>query len=309
MERTGDLKRTTKKENSFVKTDFYKELEKEKSIIESQLVFSLYANTNYYYDYELRLEDFDSSMWRFYYRMLKEMVEDRKLRKMDAVSVSAYVSTKNEKFQDLYKKCGSYETIEKGMNIVEDTNVESYFSELQRYKTLLRLTKAGFPIEKNWKTYQSMDLETLNEVLEGLVAEAFVDTQLGNDKVEDMFSDIDEMLKKSDEGEAKGLPIGSRLLDGIQNGLALGNITMVAANSGVGKTFLTTMLHIRSSIRNGEPVLIIANEEERSRYLQGLLAAYINSYHPEAEFNKSRFLNGGFTDEEWDLLNLSLIHI
>ena len=87
MERTGDLKRTTKKENSFVKTDFYKELEKEKSIIESQLVFSLYANTNYYYDYELRLEDFDSSMWRFYYRMLKEMVEDRKLRKMDAVSV------------------------------------------------------------------------------------------------------------------------------------------------------------------------------------------------------------------------------
>lgn len=303
MERTGDLKRTTKKENSFVKTDFYKELEKEKSIIESQLVFSLYANTNYYYDYELRLEDFDSSMWRFYYRMLKEMVEDRKLRKMDAISVAAYVSTKNEKFQDLYKKCGSYETIEKGMNIVEDTNVESYFSELQRYKTLLRLTKAGFPIEKNWKTYQSMDLETLNEVLEGLVAEAFVDTQLGNDKVEDMFSDIDEMLKKSDEGEAKGLPIGSRLLDGIQNGLALGNITMVAANSGVGKTFLTTMLHIRSSIRNGEPVLIIANEEEKSRYLQGLLAAYINSYHPEAEFNKSRFLNGGFSDEEWDLLN------
>ena len=189
------------------------------------------------------------------------------------------------------------------MNIVEDTNIESYFSELQRYKTLLRLTKAGFPIEKNWKTYQSMDLETLNEVLEGLVAEAFVDTQLSNDKVEDMFSDIDEMLKKSDEGEAKGLPIGSRLLDGIQNGLALGNITMVAANSGVGKTFLTTMLHIRSSIRNGEPVLIIANEEERSRYLQGLLVAYINSYHPEAEFNKSRFLNGGFTDEEWDLLN------
>lgn len=38
-------------------------------------------------------------MWRFYYHMLQEMVEDKKLHKMDSVSVEAYVAgkTKNSK--------------------------------------------------------------------------------------------------------------------------------------------------------------------------------------------------------------------
>lgn len=295
--------KTKSESTKVVKGGFYQKLKSEKEIVESQLVFSLYANTNYYFDYELQLEEFDSSMWRFYYHMLKEMVEDRKLRKMDIVSVSAYVSTKNNKFRSLYEELGGYETIKKGMVIVESDNVESYYSELQRYKTLLRLIKMGFPIERNWKAYSKMDLETLNEVLEGLVSEAFVDTQIGNDRVENMFDDINNMLQKADEGEAKGLPIGSQLMDTIQNGLALGNITMMAANSGVGKTFLTTMLHILSSIHNEEPVLIIANEEERSRYMQGLLTAYINRKHRGFDFNKNRFLQGGFTDDEWEMLN------
>lgn len=295
--------KTKSESTKVVKGGFYQKLKSEKEIVESQLVFSLYANTNYYFDYELQFEEFDSSMWRFYYRMLKEMVEERKLRKMDIVSVSAYVSTKNEKFRALYEKLGGYETIKKGMVIVESDNVESYYSELQRYKTLLRLIKLGFPIERNWKSYSKMDLETLNEVLEGLIAEAFVDTQIGNDRVEDMFDGIDDMLKLADEGVAKGLPIGSYLMDSIQNGLALGNITMMAAHSGVGKTFLTTLLHILSSIHNEEPVLIIANEEEKSRYAQGLLTAYINRKHRGVNFNKNRFLQGSFTEDEWTVLN------
>lgn len=285
-----------------VKSSFYKKLEQEKTIAESQLIFSLYADTNFFFDYELKLEEFSSSMWRFYYRMLKEMVEERKLRKMDVVSVSAYVSSKNEKFQSLYEKLGGYETIKKGMAMVEENNIESYYSEIQRYKTLLRLIEMDFPIEKNWEAYSKMDLETLNEVLEGLIAEAFVDTQIGTDKVEDMFSGVDEMLQEADEGIAKGLPLASSLMDSIQNGLALGNITMMAANSGVGKTFLTTMLHILSSIHNEEPVLIIANEEEKSRYVQGLLTAYINRRYRDFHFNKSRFMQGAFTEEEWKLL-------
>ena len=265
-----------------VKSEFYKKILQEKSIVESQLVFSLFANTNYYFDYEVKLNSFHSSIWRFYYHMLKEMVEDKKLHKMDSVSVEAYVAGKSDKFQEVYRKSGGYETIRKGMELVESDNVESYYSELQRYKTIVRLIESGFPIERNWAKYSKMSLETLNEVLEGLVAEAFIDTELGADKVENMFDGIDDMLKQADEGVDKGLPLGSRTMDSIQNGLALGNITMIAANSGVGKTFLTTMLHILSSIHNEEPVLIIANEEEKNRYSQGLLTAYINNNHKNA---------------------------
>lgn len=253
-----------KQENTIIKSDFYKELKTQRGIIESQLIFSLYGDTNYFFDYPVNPNDISNSMWRFYYHMLKEMVEDRGLKTLDAVSVGAYVNSKEEKIQKAYSEAGGYETIEKGIAIVEKENVDSYYNELQRYKTLMKLTEMGFPIKQNWDKYQEMDLETLNEVLEGLIAEAFVDSQFGNDRVEEMFDDVDEMLKEADEGIAQGLPLGSPLMDSIQNGLALGNITMLAANSGVGKTFLTTLLHIQSSINNEEPVLIIANEEEKA---------------------------------------------
>ena len=147
----------------------------------------------------------------------------------------------------------------------------------------------------------------LDDYLEGLVAQAFVDSQMGGDKVEDMFSDVDEMLEEADKGIARGLPLTSPLMDSVQNGLALGNITMLGANSGVGKTFLTTLLHILSCIKEQEQLLIIANEEEKKRYVQGLLTAYINQKHRNAEFNKSRFINGGFTEEEWEWLKTSLM--
>lgn len=159
-----------KDENNIVKSKFYKELKTQKAIIESQLIFSLYSNTNYYFDYAIEPNDLSNSMWRFYYHLLKEMVEERKLKTMDAVSVGAYINSKEKKIQDAYEKAGGYETIEKGMAIVEEDNIDSYYSELQRYKTLLRLLEMGFPIERNWDKYQKLDLETLNEVLEGLIA-------------------------------------------------------------------------------------------------------------------------------------------
>ena len=57
--------KTKSESTKVVKGGFYQKLKSEKEIVESQLVFSLYANTNYYFDYELQLEEFDSSMWRF----------------------------------------------------------------------------------------------------------------------------------------------------------------------------------------------------------------------------------------------------
>lgn len=285
--------------DKIIKSAFYQKILEEKSIIESQLVFSLFNNPDYYFDYELSLDDFNDKTWKFYYLILSELVEERHLKKMDVVSVSAYIESKGDSFKQAYDKRGGYNTIEKGMDIVESDNIDGYFTELQRYKTFLKLTEYGFPIEQKWKSLRKMDLEMLNDYLEGLVAQAFVDSQMGGDKVEDMFSGVDEMLKQADEGVARGLPLTSPLMDSIQNGLSLGNITMIAANSGVGKTFLTTLLHILSCIREQEQVLVIANEEEKSRYVQGLLTAYINRKHRGANFNKSRFMNGGFDDDEW----------
>ncbi|PWT35099.1 replication protein [Limosilactobacillus reuteri] len=296
-------KKKKEAKDKFVKSQFYQKLLKEKSIIESQLVFSLFSDPESLLDYELSLDDFSNQTWKFYFFILKELVEKRQLKVMDSVSVTAYIQSKGDSFTAAYETRGGYETIERGMEIVESDNIDSYFNELQRYKTLLKLTEYGFPIEEKWNSVQKMSLEMLDDYLEGLVAQAFVNSQMGGDRVEDMFADVDAMLNEADKGIARGLPLASPLMDSIQNGLALGNITMLGANSGVGKTFLTTLLHIISCIKEEEQLLIIANEEEKSRYVQGLLAARINKQHQDANFNKNRFINGGFSDQEWQWLN------
>lgn len=291
------------KNGSAVKSKFYQQILKEKSNIEGQFIFSIFKNTNYFYDYEVSVSDFSERSWAFYYRMLQDLVGTRKLKVIDAVSVGAYVDTKNELFQKTYKQYGGFDTIRKGINIMEEDNIESYYSELQRYKTVVRLLDRGFPIEEKWEAYRKLPLEDFEEVLEAQVSEAFIDTQLENDKVVDLFDDIEGMIKRADEGEVAGLPLQSELMESIQNGLSCGNITMLAASSGVGKTFLTTMIHLMSSLANREPVLVIANEEEKDRYLQAMMTSYINLHHKGAEFNKSRFITGGFSERELFYLN------
>lgn len=292
-----------KTEKNVVKSKFYQKLLQEKGIVEGQFVSCLYGNTDFYYDFEVSVDDFHQSSWRFLYRTLQEMVGSQHLKTIDAVSVGAYASTKNEAWNHAFNKYGGFETIKKAQIIISPENVESYYESLQRYKTALRLVDKGFPIERNWNTYKKLSLDEFNDVLEGLIDEAFIDTQFGKDKVEDLGVNALEMIEKADQGEERGMPLASPLIESIQHGLSTGHITMLAANSGVGKTFLTVMLHILSNIRNKEPLLIIANEESREKYLQAVLTGYINVKHPDMKFNKNRFLQGSFTDEEKECLH------
>lgn len=280
-------------------SEFYKMLQDQKEIAESQFVFSLYSNISYYFDYQAKPAWFNSSIWRFYYNMLSEMVQQKKIKVIDEVSVAAYVEGKSDRFKEVYNMAGGFKTIQNGMDIIEPENVESYLYTIQKYRVLMRLVDQDFPIERNWKTYQNMDIEEISDALEGILSDTFLDTQFSKAKAVNMFADMDKLLDEADRGEARGLPIASPLMDNIQNGLTLGKLTMMAAYSGVGKTFLTLMLHIVGCVLNHEPVLVIANEEERKTYAFGLYTAYINKKYPDANFNKDRFTNGHFTQQEW----------
>lgn len=290
------------KKNKVVKSDFYKQLEVQKKIAEQQLIISLYSHIDSFFDYKIKVEHITDIAWKFYYILLRDLIKINKISKVDELTVNAFVSTKNEAYQKLYNKYGGYKTIERAIATVESENIDGQYLQMQRYTTLLKFCDMGFPVEKYWEKIQKMDLEELNAFFEGLVANAFVETDFMEDKVEDLFEDVDKMIAEADAGEAMGLPLESLLLNDVQNGLPLGQITMLGANSGVGKTFLTIMMHITSCIKNNEPLLIIANEEDRSRYVFNLLTAYINDRHPEANFNKKIFHQGNFTIEQKDLL-------
>lgn len=61
--------------DSIIKSEFYQKILEEKSIIESQVVFSLFSDPDSFLDYELSLDNFDNKTWKFYFLILKELVE------------------------------------------------------------------------------------------------------------------------------------------------------------------------------------------------------------------------------------------
>lgn len=291
-----------KKKKQVVKSEFYKQLESQKKIAEQQLIISLYSHIDSFYDYKVKVENITDTAWKFYYILLRDLIKINKISKIDELTVNAFVSTRKEAYQKLYERYGGYKTIERAIATVESENIDGQYLQMQKYATLLRFCEMGFPVERNWDKIQKMDLEEINAYFEGLVANAFIQTDFMQDKVEDLFEDVNRLIEDADEGIDVGLPLDSPLLNDVQNGLPLGHITLLGAHSGVGKTFLTIMMHITSCIKHNEPLLIIANEEERPRYVFNLLTAYINLKHPNANFNKRVFHRGGFTDEEKELL-------
>jgi replicative DNA helicase len=64
------------------------------------------------------------------------------------------------------------------------------------------------------------------------------------------------------EGKMRGFPYKSALLNEYVNGQALGNLTMLSANSGMGKTFLALAQILPNMIEFGESLMILANEED-----------------------------------------------
>lgn len=283
-------------------SDFEKNLVYDQQREEGLYVLSIYKDTELYYEYKLKPEVLVSKGWKVFYSIAQDLIDNGGVHKLDAVTVGTYVSGQTEKFQDLYNSFGGYQEIADGMDMVEESNIETYYNNIQKYQVLRILYKKGFPIEKQWKNLKGMPLEDLNDYFTNVINNAFIDTDSQNEKVGDIFRGMDEMIESANLGKEAGLPLKSKLMENIQHGLRLGNITMLAAHSGVGKSFLTTLIHVQSCIENKEPVLIIANEEDRSKWQQELLVRFINTKHKNAYFNKNRFFDGNFSDKEMEYL-------
>lgn len=278
-------------------SDFEKNLIYSQQRQEGLYIITIYKDAELYYEYKIDPEMLVGKEWRFFYKIAQQIIEDG-ARKLDAVTVGTFVSSASDKVKELYEKYGGFQQIYDSMDIVEEQNIEKYYNSIQKYHVLRTLYKKGFPIEEQWSFLKNMDLDDINGYMTNTINEAFLGTDSQDEKVEDIFEGIDDMIELANAGEDAGLPLKSVMMEEVQHGLRLGNITMLAAHSGVGKSFLTTLIHVQSCIENDEPVLIIANEEDKNKWQQELLVRFINTKHPAALFNKNRFINGRFTDKE-----------
>ena len=128
-------------------SDFEKNLVYDQQREEGLYVLSIYKDTELYYEYKLKPEMLVSKGWKVFYSIAQDLIDNGGVHKLDAVTVGTYVSGQTEKFQDLYNSFGGYQEIADGMDMVEESNIETYYNNIQKYQVLRILYKKGFPIE------------------------------------------------------------------------------------------------------------------------------------------------------------------
>lgn len=277
------------------------ELSRHKGMSELQYVVSLYSDIDLFDEYKMNATNITNQHWRVFYLILEKIVERKSITVLDEVNVDLFIAEQPKKLQKLYEGMGGFKQIEEAKAIIETGNIDLYYQEVLRYTVIERMFKQGIANEDDWKEIQAMTYDQLVMYLDGINDSIFEGINISDDEIVDLTTNMWDMVVEADKGLGKGLPVASNLLNSIINGQSLGNITMLAGNSGAGKTFLTLSLILPNVIKEEMPLLIMCNEEDVTKWQREIITWVINNVEKK-DFVKSRFYQGGFTEEEWELL-------
>lgn len=253
---------------------------------ELKFVGALYNDVSLIHDYKLPATIMSNKAWRFFYLLISNLVKKKKISKVEQVEIDMYLDELGDSAKTPYENFGGWNSISKMMTIGKQDNIETSFMDINRFTALNRMIEMNYPVEENWDIYKNATIEELEEIAETQKANIFEDINAGDDKVDDLVVGIDEMIELAKQGVRRGLPLYSNLLNGLVNGMALGNITMLAGASGVGKSYLTMTLVLPSMIKEKEPVLILVNEEGKEKWQQELVTWVVNNVITSGDYEK-----------------------
>lgn len=285
--------------------EFLKKLIEDKNTAESYVVMCIYKEPELMFDTKLTVDDIHNQTWKFFFSVAQKLVKNDKRKVLDDVTLGLFINTNNA-LKEMYEKLGGYQTIQNGVEFVQVDNFDSHVNDLVKYTILIKLLKAGFPVESSYDDFKSMSPEDIQAEYEAVISSAFSLMDTG-DKMEDMSEGYEKVIEEADEGVTRGFPYASKLVQEVANGQMIGNITMLSANSGVGKTFLTLSQILPNTIQYEEPLVIMANEEDATKWKREILTYVVNNIlgkedGKEYEFKKTRFFVGNFTKEEKEAL-------
>lgn len=276
------------------KKEFRNMLKKTKNTAESYIVLSIYKNTELYFDSNLKTDDFHDPTWKMYFAVAEGLIKSEK-KVLDDIVVGLRVS-ENEALQKMYDESGGYQTIANGKAFVQEENFNAYLTDIKKFNALLNLHDLGFPIMEKFENYKVMSTDKIQEILEGTLASIFADVDV-EEKVEDLSTGLWQVVEDAHAGKMRGFPYHSSLLTEYVNGMALGNLTMLSANSGIGKTFFALSQILPNMIEFEEKLMILANEEDAVKWKKEIITWAVNNV-TGGDFQKMRFNQGNFSPEE-----------
>ncbi|BBZ36524.1 replicative DNA helicase [Mycolicibacterium confluentis] len=213
----------------------------------------------------------------------------------DAVTVAAELDRKG-----LLRRVGGAPYLHTLISTVPTAANAGYYAGIVAEKALLRrLVEAGTRVvQYGYAGAEGADVAEvvdraqaeLYEVTDGRTSEDFVPLE---DMLQPTMDEIDAIA--SNGGVAKGVPTGFTELDELTNGLHGGQMIVVAARPGVGKSTLGMDFLRSCSIKHRLPSIIFSLEMSKTEIVMRLLSA-------EAKIKLADMRSGRMTDDDWTRL-------
>ena len=178
-------------------------------------------------------------------------------------------------------------------------NVGYYANLVKEKATLRRLVTAGTRIVQ--LGYSGIEGAEVESVVDNAQQEMFALTNSATSEDYEVFERLlDSTLDEIDElesqgGTAKGIATGFQDLDDLTNGLHGGQMIIVAARPGVGKSTLALDFMRSASIRQNKASVLFSLEMSKSEVMMRILSA-------EAEVHLSAMRGGKMEEDDWERL-------
>lgn len=271
-----------------------------KTACEANIVSIFYKQPDIMYDYQLEIDDFTENTWRVYWQIANDIIIKEKKSVLDEVTIGLYLE-KHSKLRARYDEYGGYDTIDKATTYIKVNNISGYVKELKKWQTVMNMIKNGFPVSERIKEFCDMSLDEIYEEYEAILNHIFINAE-EDVKSYSLADGIYDLIEELNEGIAVGLPYDNMpILTKETGGQLPGNITLVGGLSNMGKTTLTRSMLIPSSIKNGERLVIMINEEGAAKWQRELLVWVANNIY-KTDLQKFVVRDGKYSPEVKELL-------
>ena len=247
-----------------------------KTATEANVVSILYKMPDRLYDCNLTIEDFSNNVWKVYFQIAHDIILVEKKEVLDDITIGIYLE-KHNKLRAKYDEYGGYDTIQSAMGYVQIENLDGYISELRKFKALIKMCKAGFPVKSRLSEFVDMTAEEIYNEYEAFLNDIFANID-SDVKSYDISDGIHELIEELDEGIAIGLPYYDMpILTKETGGQYLGSITLVGGISNAGKSTVVRSTTLPSIITLKEKVVVMVNEDSLKKWQREMLVWICNN--------------------------------
>lgn len=284
------------------------ELVENRGTIEGNFIFSLYKEPELYDEYkhlsadelngEIRLDE-----GRFYFNLGKEMT-DLGYKTLDDLTIFSYLENKAEskrKFDEL----GGYEPIREAKEIIDSENNPVFYDELAKNNLILDLYEKGFNVKQDLNKFKNMKCEEVYDYYDFMLNNITLGSKINRLETHNLSENYGEFIKTWDSGVGSGFKLGFPILNYSVAGLHLGTLSLVSAHIGKGKSSILLPMMILPLIEIGEDITIIANEQIENDWRIMVISSVLSSKIGYFGMNRSKFLFGGFSEEDKKHLKLA----